>query len=164
MTPRRLCSASPPVAARTFAMTSANSSDNSRSVASSSASLLPKWKLMDAAVCPAALAIFADVSEDRPCSEIAAIVALIRSSFEPSGLKPAVLSRLAAMERLRRRFASRHFRVLEAPTQQPFSNLYGRSVSCKPMIQKGLSVLIGALAMLDRVEAFALGVLSNPET
>ena len=56
-------------------MAPANSSDTSRSVASSSASLLPKWKLMDAAVCPATLAIFAEVSSERPCWEIAATVA-----------------------------------------------------------------------------------------
>ncbi len=59
--------------------------------------MLPKWKLIEAAVCPATPAILAEVTADKPCREIAATVAWIRSSLEPLG-RPSVLgSRLAAM-------------------------------------------------------------------
>ena len=59
--------------------------------------MLPKWKLIEAAVCPATLAIFAEVSSDRPCCEIAATVAWIRSSLEPLGRTSVLGSRFAAM-------------------------------------------------------------------
>ena len=54
-------------------------------------------KLMDAAVCPAAPAIFAEVTSDRPCCEIAATVAWIRSSFEPLGRSSLEFSGFAAI-------------------------------------------------------------------
>jgi hypothetical protein len=50
---------------------------------------------MDAAVWPAAPAILADVTPDRPCREMAATVAWIRSSFDPLGRSSLLFSGFA---------------------------------------------------------------------
>jgi hypothetical protein len=97
MMPSRPLSASSPASASTASVTSAYSSDTSRKVAMSKASLLPKWKLIDAAVWPAAPAIFADVSAESPCSAMELMVALIRSSRDPVGRTSRPVSGFADM-------------------------------------------------------------------